>query len=95
MGIINIENCSFCKHYLETILHLFCLFRHVHQFLRSFLKWLDEEFQNIFSNRPKEDIIFGNRWLQISSNIIVLLAKDTFIVTKLEIVHKIKKLYSQ
>jgi len=63
--------------------------------LRSFLKWLDEEFQNIFSNRPKEDIIFGNRWLQISSNIIVLLAKDTFIVTKLEIVHQNKKLYSQ
>ena len=32
MGIVDKENCSFCNHFSETILHLFCECRYVDQF---------------------------------------------------------------
>ena len=75
MGIVDKENCSFCNHFSETTLHLFWECRYVDQFWRALIKWLSEEFQNIFTNWSKKDIIFGNRGMQVSSNIIVLLAK--------------------
>ena len=75
MGFVGNENCSFCNHFSETILHLFWECRDVDQFCRALIKWLSEEFQNMFTNWSNKDIIFGNRGMQVSSNIIVLLAK--------------------
>ena len=40
--------------------------------MRALIKWLSEEFQNIFTKWPKK---IGNRGMEVSSNIIVLLAK--------------------
>jgi len=51
----------FFNHFSETILHLFWECRYVDQFWRALIKWLSGEFQNIFTNWPKIDIIFGNR----------------------------------
>ena len=44
MGIVDKENCSFCNHFSETILHLFWECRYVDQFWRGLIKWLSEEF---------------------------------------------------
>ena len=77
MGVVDQNNCSFCNHFSETIVHLFWECRYVDQFWRDLIKWLSEEFQNSFTNWSKKDIIFGNRGMQISSNIIILLAKKT------------------
>ena len=44
MGIVDKENCSFCNHFSETILHLFWECRYVDQFWRALIKWLSEEF---------------------------------------------------
>ena len=58
MGIVDNENCSFCNHFSETILNLFWECRYSYQFWRALIKWLSEEFQNIFTNWSKTDILF-------------------------------------
>ena len=61
MGIVAKEKCSF----LTISQKQFCIFfgnvDMLGDFWRALIKWLSGEFQNIFTNWPKIDIIFGNR----------------------------------
>ena len=61
MGIVDKENCSF----VTISQKQFCIYFGNVDMLINFgellIKWLREEFQNIFTNWSKKDIIFGNR----------------------------------